>query len=68
VLQEKKLEAGLFAGLPKHFTLAEDFRDRADNRDHLIRQNKGIEPHRQMRIGGKPAPNAHRKSQLAVIR
>src|SRR2546426_578313 len=47
VLEEEELEAGLLAGLPQHLRVAEDLRDRAEDRQRLVPAHEGVEPRGQ---------------------
>src|SRR5207249_1430017 len=65
VLEEEELEAGLLAALPQHLRVAEDLRDRAEDRQRLVPAHEGVEPRGQARIGREPAADAHGEAELA---
>src|SRR5215472_5292246 len=64
MLQEKEFESGLFAGLPEDFALLENFGDSADDGNHLVPLDEGVEFYREVGLGGKAAGDAERKTNF----
>src|SRR5262249_57680034 len=68
VLEEEELEPRLLAVVAEHVAVAEDFRDPANDGEHLIPSHEGAEPHGQMRGGGEPAADTEGEADLAALR
>src|SRR5215472_980545 len=64
MLQEKEFESGLFAGLPEDFALLENFGDSADDGNHLVPLDEGVEFYREVGLGGKAAGDAEGKTNF----
>src|SRR5881296_3698257 len=65
VLEEEELEPGLLAALPQHVRVAEDLRDRPEDRQRLVPAHEGVESRGEARIGREPAADAHGEADLA---
>src|SRR5712692_10009741 len=58
MLEEQEFQASFFAAVAKNFTVAEDFRDTADDRNDLIPLNEGIKRDAEMRVRREPPADA----------
>src|ERR1700731_463294 len=66
MFEEQKFEAGLFPALPQNFIGAKNFRHAANYLDNLFGLNESVQSHRQVRIGGKTASDAQRKTYFGL--
>ena len=66
MFKEQKFEAGLFPALPQNFIGAKNFRHAANYLDDLFGLNESVQSHRQVRIGGKTASDAQRKTYFGL--
>ena len=66
VFQKQKFEPGPLAVLAQFSTLAENFGDALEHRNHLVPLHKSIEPHREMRISREPAADAQRETNFGI--
>jgi hypothetical protein len=66
VFEEKELEARLFAGLPEDFAVAEDFGDRANDGDDLVREDEGVEAEGEVGMGREAAADTQGKAKFVI--
>ena len=64
LLGEEMFQAGALAALAQAILIAENFSDGLDGAHDLLRPHESVETNGEMRIGGKPAADAQRKSDF----
>jgi len=66
VFEEKELEARLFAGLPEDLAVAEDFGDRANDGDDLVREDEDVEAEGEVGMGREAAADTQGKAKFVI--
>src|SRR5216683_665658 len=67
VLQEKKLQPRTLAVLAEHFRFTKELRHAAYHGDSLLPPHESVQANAKLRIGGKTASHAQRKSDLIEV-